>query len=146
MLSVKKLTTKTVENLYKVGFISALLIVVGLTLWWTSYRDGGTTYYIKVNRPLSKFSVTVPVNCNKNAIAIGQRRKMPLAERRSLRLKPTNMILAPSPKDNCCDSRITFTMVWHIMRESRSNRCRAKRGIKLGCFRSLILIRIIKLK
>ncbi|AMQ04008.1 YxeA family protein [Lacticaseibacillus rhamnosus] len=62
MLGVRRLTIETEETLYKVGFVSALAVVIALTLWWTVYRDGGVAYYAKVHEPRSQFSVTVPVN------------------------------------------------------------------------------------
>ena len=55
MLGVRRLTVETEETLYKIGFVSALAVVIALTLWWTVYRDGGVAYYAKVHEQRSQF-------------------------------------------------------------------------------------------
>ena len=117
MLSVKKLTTKTVEKLYKVGFISALLIVVGLTLWWTSYRDGGTTYYIKVNRPLSKFSVTVPVNLQQKCYRYRATAKDATGREKVLAFKTDEYDPGPFPKGQLL--RLTYNVHYGVTHYER---------------------------
>lgn len=62
---MKKLTNNTVEALYTIGFVGASILVVVLTLWWTSYRNGGVNYYMKVNQSVGEYAVAVPINLTK---------------------------------------------------------------------------------
>ena len=91
---MRRLTVETEETLYKVGFVSALAVVIALTLWWTVYRDGGVAYYAKVHEPRSQFSVIVTF--------IERWRKMLLVAGSYLNLRRMSMIPAPSLTDKYC--------------------------------------------